>query len=186
MGYTGHTIVHISALLNSKDITINSICDLGAQNNFTLQDTPYISEWYEKLGKEYMCIDLNGENHAKTWDLDKPLKTVKKFDLVVDAGTSEHTHDYYQCLANIDRLCKVGGYIYRENPKTKNWPKHGNNYIDTEFYIQLAKVAEYELVFLDENAAMGNITDGWNITAIMRKTKAGFIDREQLPTYYNV
>jgi len=190
MGYTGHTIVHISKLLNTKGVDITSVCDLGAQNNYAQPKlpAPYMSEWYAKLENivEYMCIDLNGENGAKTWDLSEPLKTTKKFDLVVDAGTSEHVKDYYQCMANIDKLAKVGGYIFRENPKTGNWPQHGLHYVNTEFYTELAKSAGYELLYLDENAAMGNTINGWNITAIMRKTRNTFIDREQLPTVYNV
>jgi hypothetical protein len=189
MGYTGHTIVHISSLLN-KFTEIQTVCDLGAQNNYAQPNlpAPYISEWYAKLEriKEYMCIDLNGENGAKQWDLSEPLKTTKKFDLVTDVGTGEHVKDFYQLLANIDKLTKVGGYIYRENPKTCNWPGHGLHYMTTDFYKEFAAIAGYELLFLDENAAMGNTTDGWNVTAILRKTKNKFIDREQLPVTYTI
>lgn len=185
MGYTGKTFeaMHeIRVKFNPK-----TVCDLGAQNNYDQPKlpAPYTSQWWLSKGiKEYMCIDLNGENEAKKWDLSEPLKTNKTFDLVVDAGTSEHVKDYYQCLANIDKLTKVGGIIYRENPMTGHWPGHGYHYVTEQFYQELAPLAGYELIRLETHFAMHNYESGGNIIAVMRKTKEGFITREQMPQTY--
>lgn len=185
MGYTGKTIEVMSEIiLRHKP---KSVCDLGAQNNYAqpLLPAPYISVWWHSNGvKEYMCIDLNGENEAKTWNLSDPLKTTKTFDLVVDAGTSEHVKDYYQCLSNIDKLTKLGGIIYRENPMTAHWPDHGFHYVTEQFYQELAPLAGYELIRLETHYAMHNYESGGNIIAVMRKTREGFITREQMPQVY--
>ena len=163
---------------------IKSVCDLGAQNNFAqpLLPTPYMSEWYKGKGiTDYISIDLNGENDSKKWDLSQPVKTNKQFDLVADFGTSEHVKDLYQCFANVNKLCNVGGIMIHENPKTGSWPKHGFHYRDMKFYVDLAEAAGYALVQLEEHPACWNTADGWNIIAVMEKKKEGFIKREQFP-----
>lgn len=189
MGITSKTISIIEPILSQLEI--KSVCDLGDQNDYRDEVIrtnpsvyPYISEWYKSKGIPYECIDLNGNNGAHKWNLDKPLKTKSTFDMVVDAGLSEHCHNYYQVLANIHKLCKVGGIIIRENPETGSWPGHGNNYITEQFYRELCEVTEYQLLHLERWPAMGNYTDGWNIIAVMQKTKEDFITKEQLPEYY--
>jgi hypothetical protein len=47
-----------------------------------------------------------------------------------------------------------------------------------EFYSEFARLAGYEIVEIGEHAAMGNVTDGWNVYAILHKTKARFPSRE--------
>lgn len=180
MGVTGKSIDILKTVINHAQ----TVCELGDQLNFTHQPPVYMSEWYKERGKDYMSIDLNGLNDSKQWDLSEPLKTSKKFDLVTDFGTSEHVKDIYQCFANINKLTKVGGIMVHENPKTKNWPKHGMHYRDQKFYIDLAIHADYHIIRLEEHPAMGNSIDGWNIICVMRKRKEGFIDRELFPKTY--
>jgi hypothetical protein len=198
MGITSKTealIINALETLDSDPQRI-TVAELGAQNLYRGQydyneergawayaDVLYLTE---QDVKEYMPIDLNGENGAKKWDLSKPLKTTKTFSLVTDFGTSEHVDDYYQCFANIHQLCKVGGIMLHENPKTGNWPQHGKNYVTTEFYQDLAVKAGYEILDLGEHPAMGNTVDGWNIFAVLRKAvDVSFIPREYFPQYFN-
>lgn len=183
MGYTNNSIDIVNKYLSN----VKSVCDLGAQNNYSQPHlpAPYISEWYKSNAiTEYMCIDLNGENDAKKWDLSEPLKTTKTFDMVTDFGTSEHIKDLYECLANVNKLTKVGGIMVHENPKVGNWPKHGFHYRTMEFYKELVEACGYELLESFEHPAMGNTTDGWNVIAVMRKTKDGFISKDKFPKAY--
>lgn len=184
MGYTHYSFRIINDLLEHYEL--KSVCDLGAQNNFAqpILPAPYVSEFYKGLGIEYMSIDLNGENDSKKWDLSEPIKTTKKFDMVTDFGTSEHVRNYYQCLANMHKICKVGGLIVHENPKTGNWRSHGFHYVDKEFYVAFAKISGYDLLTIEEHPAMGNEVDGWNILCVMRKTIDNFIEERQMPKYY--
>jgi hypothetical protein len=133
------------------------------------------------------------------------------FDLVTDFGTSEHVvqaadfekvafHDghinsvypkgvidvergYYECWQNKHNFLKAGGVMINVNPKKGNWPGHGYTYLDKDFYIKLAHAVGYEIFFLEENAAMGNTTDGWNIMSILRKnSESPFIPFEEFQT----
>lgn len=180
MGYTNKSI----DIINPYIAPGKSVCDLGAQNNYAqpLLPAPYMSEWFKSNGiTDYMAIDLNGENDSKKWDLSEPVKTNKQFDIVTDFGTSEHVKDLYQCFANVNKITKVGGYMIHENPKTGNWPGHGFHYRTVEFYKELAEVAGYDLIHTEEHPACWNTVDGWNIIAVMRKTKEGFISKDKFP-----
>lgn len=182
MGATGKSI----EVINDIRVKFNprTVCDLGAQNNYDQPKlpAPYMSEWWKQKGvKEYMSIDLSGENESKVWNLSEPLKTTKTFDLVMDLGTLEHIKDFYQGLVNIDKLTKVGGIIYRENPMTGHWPGHGYHYVTEQFYHELAPRAGYELIRLETHYAMHNYETGGNIIAVMRKTREGFITRDKMP-----
>lgn len=179
MGYTHET----TKLIDSYLPHVHSVVDLGAQNDYRFPlPAPYTQHSYYQ-GKDYEAIDINGENGATPLDLSILHTFDKQFDLLVDAGTSEHVgkegkHDItaiYNCWKNKHNLVKVGGYIISENPKTGNWPGHGFNYYTIEFYENLAKLANYNLINSGSVAAMGNYTDGWNVYAVLQKTKEEFI-----------
>jgi hypothetical protein len=186
MGYTAFTLSNIDLLIKQRGI--KSALDFGAQNNYA-QPTlpaPYMSEWYKEKGIIYESIDLSGENGCVVQDLTEPFDLGTKFDLCVDAGTLEHVTDLYMGLQNLFNHCKTGGYIYRENPKTGNWPRHGFNYMTEAFYIELQAIAGIEIMSLGEHAATGNTTNGWNIYCLMTKTSDKFPTLEQfkrLPIY---
>ncbi len=171
MGITGFTITLLNEALQHK--RPESVCELGAQN---LYDAPYPNPmyadvWYRERKMEYRCIDLNKENNAIPIDLEKERCHLRTVDMVTDFGTSEHIRNYYNVWKYKHDLCNEGGTIISENPKTGNWPNHGFNYLTKEFYTQLAKKMKYEIIKLGEHPAMGNVTDGWNVYCILKKTK---------------
>lgn len=180
MGVTGKTLEVIKDYIRG----VKTVCELGDQVNYFNQPADYMSLWYQSRGIEYMSIDLNGKNDSKQWNLDEPLKTNKKFDLVTDFGTTEHLHDIYQGFVNINKLTKVGGLMIHENPKRGSWPKHGNFYRDSKFYVDLAIQTGYHILKLEDHPAMNNTIDGWNVICVMRKMKEGFIERELFPQTY--
>lgn len=186
MGYTSFTIGKIEPLL----INVKSIVDLGAQNNYAQPNlpAPYISQWYDNKHILYECIDLSGENRALAADLSELLfVSTETFDLVVDAGTSEHVgkggafswEAIYNCWLNKHNLLKIGGLMYNENPETGNWPGHGFNYHTIKFYYQLAELTDYKILDLGEHPAMGNTTDGWNVFSILKKKSEKFPTLEE-------
>lgn len=154
----------------------------------------------------YACIDLAGDNNAFKLDLSQPIDVYDKYDLVTDIGTSEHVVDtgmssfsflggyinsvyplsqpteeqirtgYYNCWLNKHNLLKTGGVMVNENPKTNNWQGHGYSYLDTNFYYELCKIADYELIDTGAEAAMGNTVSGWNVWGVIRKTGDKFPD----------
>lgn len=171
--------------------------DYGAQNlyNQPKLPAPYASTWYKELGIEYVCIDLNGENGALQIDLAYPIKEdLGQFDLVVDAGTTEHVgidgkfswEATYSAWLNKFNLCKIGGFIYSENPLTENWPGHGFAYHTEEFYKEISGRTLMPLLQLGKHPACNNTVDGWNVYSTLMKVSSDFISLEEfkeLPIY---
>lgn len=189
MGYTDFTVSLLEKII--KEYKPKTVLDLGAQNlyNQPLLPAPYASTWYESQDISYTCIDLNGENNALIIDLSNPPKDFgisKKFDLIVDAGTSEHVgrdgkfdwKSIYNCWSLKHNLLKVGGIMVNENPMHNNWPGHGFNYYTNFFYWQLSKKTNYEILDRGNVAAMGNETDGWNVWCVLKKNDDCFLTLE--------
>lgn len=211
MGYTTFTKKLI--LTATTKTTVQSILDLGSCNDYDIggDKPPFISKWYESIGIRYACIDLAGDNGAMKLDLSGPIVTPQRWDLVVDAGTSEHVvvmkghhsvafHEghinsiyptevediesgYYNCWLNKFNLCRMGGVIVSENPKTEHWKDHGYTYIDQSFYDLLSVMANLEIIELGEHGAMGNWETGVNIYSILKKTGSRFPSPKQFKNF---
>jgi hypothetical protein len=160
---------------------IKSVLELGAQNFY--QNYPpvkygeYADKYYKVKGVEhYECIDINGENNAKVWDLSKPIAPFGLYDLVTDLGTQEHISPemsmeaLYNCWAT--KYFASSHLILSANPKTGHWAKHGAYYFTTKFYEELAFLTRMRIVRLEEQFAMGNDKDGWEIMCLLEKTPA--------------
>lgn len=191
MGVTSIDVEKLEIILN--DYPIKSVIELGAQNNYAQPKlpAPYMSEWYTAKGIEYQSIDLSAENNCLVIDLSKPYYPEKQYDLVTDFGTSEHVgvngkHNIeaiYNCWKTKHDLLALNGIMVNENPKTGNWPGHGFNYYTNEFYTRLCLLNQYYILELTEIAAMGNITDGWNVYCSLKKKNFGpFITLEEFKT----
>jgi hypothetical protein len=180
MGITDFSLLILNKYINEQ----KTVLELGAQNLYveSYPSAPYADKYYTAKGLEYTCIDLNKENNAIELDL-SIKQNLDKFDIVTDFGTSEHIgidgkHDpkaFYNCWLNKHNACKIGGLIISENPKTGNWIGHGFNYVTENFYRQLAQSNGYEILEIGEHPAMNNITDGWNIYCVLRKTQEKFM-----------
>ena len=77
---------------------IKTLFELGSQNfyqNYTgVEYGCYADKYYKAKGVDcYVCVDINGENNAKVWDLSKPQEIIGTFDLVTDFGTCELVKD---------------------------------------------------------------------------------------------
>jgi hypothetical protein len=211
MGYTKFTKELVQKVLDNNKI--ESVVDLGACNDYEIGGSkpPYISEWYSGKGIFYKCIDLGGDNQAIPLDLAYQFEVFHPYDLVVDAGTSEHVvkmgsyetvafHEghihsiypievenidegYYNCWVNKHNLLKVGGVMVNENPLTNNWRGHGYSYLGGAFYHDLKKYSHYEIIELGTHASMGNSVDGWNIYAVLVKRSERFPTFEEFKTF---
>jgi len=152
------------------------MCELGGQNIYT-PDGNYgkiAKHYFESFGVQHRSFDILVHNEAEYIDLRKKITydLIGVFDVVTDFGTSEHCEgNYYQVCKNIHDLCATNGkgLIIRENPKTGNWFGHGYNYLDEQFYIDLAYHNNYEILELGTEPAMGNDIDGNNIAVVLRK-----------------
>lgn len=141
---------------------------------------------FEKMGYIHISIDKNGQDSALPLDLSYPIQEVladlgikEKFDIVTDFGTSEHIENAYECWKNVHVLCKIGGLIICELPKTGSWKEHGFHYYTVEFFKEFAKLLNYEIKELGEHPAMGNHIDGWLIYCVLKKTQYKFVSEKQ-------
>lgn len=186
MGYIQTTLQAVDTLIKLKGV--RTVADLGDQINYASprQPHPYTSEFYKANGiTEYISIDVNGKNDSKTWDMGDVVRTNKKFDLVVDAGFSEHVKNLYMCFYNIHKLTKVGGYMLHENPRTGNWHEHGFHYFHEGFYVTLAMFAGYGIIEMKNTVAAHNYTSGNNVFCLLQKLKdEDFIERDKFPQTY--
>lgn len=157
-----------------------TMLQIGCQNLYFHPEYGNIAhQYFNNRGYNTVTIDITGCQGAAIVDL-RQNHDLGKFDIVTDFGCMEHLDGgVFEFNRNIHNACKVGGIMIRENPLTGNWPQHGVNYIDTEFYRLLADAAGYEILELTTEAAMGNTTDGWNVAVVLRKlTDNEFISRE--------
>jgi hypothetical protein len=177
MGLTQHTLDLIEPYAK-KGITM---LELGCQNLYGNQDYGAIAvPYWEAKGIDITSVDLEGCNDSDVLDLDKfHGKRWKKeqYDVVTDAGTSEHCTDFYNTWKNKFHACKTDGFIISENPRTRSWPGHGNSYVTIDFYKELEAISDLEIITVGNHPAMGNTTDGWNVYCIVKRTGDKFPDR---------
>lgn len=168
MGITQQSIKRLGAhdLLKPCKVLI-----LGCQNMYIpnhMQELAY--DYFTRLGFEVDVWDVSGCQGSTVVDLRDELEVVEQYDLILDHGTLEHVDGFYHMAhRNVHELCKVGGIIVHENPKSGHWPDHGKNYVTMKFYHQLAELNNYEILEIAEEYAEHNYTDGGNICAVLRK-----------------
>lgn len=173
---------------------IKSVLELGSQNFYhnygNVKYGVYADKYYKVKGVEtYECIDLNGENDAKVWDLSKPIAPFGTFVLVTDFGTQEHItvemsmEALYNCWAT--KYFASSRLILSANPKTGHWPKHGAYFFTFKFYETLASLTQMRVVRLEEQVAMGNFVDGVEVMCLLEKTPASrWISLDEFATAY--
>lgn len=161
--------------------------ELGAQNIYSAENYGEIAkDYFKRIGIAHMSIDIIEHQMCVQADLRQQLKIGYDFDVVTNFGTTEHIDgSLYQPFKNIHEACKVGGVMIHENPKTGNWPGHGQHYFTQDFYAYLATQCGYDLIEVTEEAAMSNVTDGWNVCAVLRKMKdEKFISKKEFELIY--
>jgi len=159
-----------------------SVCELGDQLYATkpkrnrgkrMWEREPAEGFYRALGcGRYVSIDANGRG-TFTADLnaDLPLRfwaDNPPFDLVTNAGTTEHIFDQARCWRTIHDLTAPGGHIFVEQP-CEGYPDHGLYNLHPTFFRDLAVANRYEFLRFE----MPETTRGRLVRAIMRRADAG-------------
>jgi len=176
------------------DITLQDYPKLSRINILELgnQEVRSGEGFFEKTGKEYwtnqglnhVSVDLNGKNGALKKDLteiDQFLEFQNKFEVVYNSGTTEHVEPYesqYEAFRIIDFCTKVNGFMFHSVPEITNrdnngiWEAHCHYYYSKEFFDNLAKECNYELLYLKVLPT--------NVTCAFKKTENSsfMIDKE--------
>jgi len=118
--------------------------------------------YFSSLGAKHDAFDLNGGDAAIVLDLIKPIdkKYIGKYNIVTNFGTSEHCgvrDEQYLVFNNIDKFCCHGGLIIHNVPHTGNWPGHANVWYTIDFFKELAKIYEYDILALEIQERRGQL-----------------------------
>jgi len=140
MGYLVEMFLEIGRLnltskrvldVGAQDLRISSLDELDSLNEFigksgstnlmafdTFPQIVTAKNIYERAGWSYTNIDVDERPGTLRVDLARfeIPKTSKKFDLVVNVGTSEHLANPIAAFALMHELCAEGGVIYNDVP----------------------------------------------------------------------
>lgn len=135
------------------------VLELGNKKRTRQKREPLYRTWYESIGVEYWCTDINGEDGAICWDIRLPppeeLVKLSPFDVITNFGFTEHVQtDEGQeaCWNNIHSLLKVNGQLSCALPQPGFWKKHGAPsgfpgiyYPFPSFFEEISKLNEYTI-----------------------------------------
>ena len=167
MGITSTSLDRINRYIKPND----NLLIIGCQNIYSAENYGEIAQdYFRQRGYSVKSLDVYECNGADVMDLRDDLKFEPTYDLVLQHGTVEHVDgSLYWAFRNMHEACKVGEVMIHENPKTGNWPGHGQHYFTEQFYHELAEDCGYDILEITTEAAMGNTNDGWNVCCVLKK-----------------
>ena len=134
MALTFHTFKYLEKL-KKENFFFGETLSLGRLNNLINKDdfkTLKISVSSDDYADNILFENFNlkslksldfskFENADIICNLNEPIEKLdKKFDTILDFGTSEHVFNIPQCLKNISDLCKIDGHIIHCLPANNN------------------------------------------------------------------
>jgi hypothetical protein len=139
------------------------VCELGNQHTGWKFEVPVktVLEW---LGAVHTSIDLNGLDGAWRHDLSKPLPLplIGQFDLVTNAGTTEHVctsndfRDQWQAFRSIHDLAKPRAAIMHVVPGEQGF-HCGCGYAYTHGFLRdLARACKYQVAHYYDSRSDAN------------------------------
>jgi hypothetical protein len=155
------------------------VCELGNQHTGWKFEVPVktILEW---LGALHTSIDANGQDGAWNYDLSKPLPLhlIGQFDLVTNAGTTEHVcttndfRDQWQAFKSIHDLTKPRAAIMHVIPNERGFHCGCGYAYSRRFLIDLAAACKYQLVrFYDSRSDANHLA-----ALLLREPESRFPD----------
>ena len=108
----------------------------------------FVGELFEKAGMQYESIDIAAGFRTTILDLNRavlPAALQRRFDLVLNFGTTEHILNQLNCFKVIHDATKVGGHIYHSLPAV-GYVDHGYITYTGRCFFDVAGYNEYELV----------------------------------------
>jgi hypothetical protein len=166
------------------------ICEFGDQCFVDMDDRHLngtaCKYYYEKAGVElYIAFDLSGRNGSVKIDLCKNHDFMPQFDIVTNYGTIEHVNEQYHAFKNMHDLCKRGGIMLHGFPLVAHWPDHCRYYYSLAFAYELARLAKYHVITIEQAPCCGEGREGADcdlILAALQKQEEEFISKASFQT----
>ena len=123
----------------------------------------FAGELFEKAGMRYESLDIADGYRTTILDLNTaalPAELQRRFDLVLNFGTTEHILNQMNCFRVIHDATSVGGYIYHSLPAV-GYVNHGYVTYTGRCFFDVASFNRYELVacWFDGPAGRNSIFD---------------------------
>lgn len=127
--------------------------DAGRAGALELQSehAPPSQPFWEALGFEYATIDFDGHRHSRPLDLNRdsvPQDWRNRFDLSVNAGTTEHVANQDNAFRVMHDLVRKGGIMIHELPGA-GMLTHGLVTYTIKFFWHLCRENGYEVLRLE-------------------------------------
>ena len=155
--------------------------ELGNQKVKLSGNRQIAKSYFEKLGFKHTSFDINGKDGALPIDLSRAIENKgfhNKFDIVTNAGTSEHVEPYegqYECFRNVHLCTKVGGIMIHIVPEDGSFPNHCPFYYKSGFFEKLAELNNYEVIENTRLYRKGNIMLA---AGLIKKGYSDFCDKK--------
>jgi len=136
--------------------SVSHMDEAGARSLFF---NGYMGDFWHECGKSYISLDVVGKRDFCFFDLnfdDVPLEWKGKFDLVCNAGTTEHILNQYSGFKTIHDLTRVGGYMYHALPLS-GFHNHGLVNYNMKFFYTLTKANKYK--WIDAFLSLGEVNE---------------------------
>lgn len=130
------------------------ITSMGGARNFRSNkqdDFPFLltaQEIFTAAGFEYICFDVDrrpGTIYVDYNTLDFNRSLYGRFDIVLNAGTTEHLPNPVAALFLMHWVCRRGGILFNEVPLF-GWMNHGLNNMTAKFWHTLRWMNSYEVL----------------------------------------
>jgi hypothetical protein len=127
--------------------------DAGYAGSLELQSelAPPSQPFWEALRFEYATIDFGGHRNSRALDLNRdrvPRDWHRRFDLLVNAGTTEHVANQDNAFRVMHNLVRKGGVMIHELPGA-GMPTHGLMTYTLKFFWHLCRENDYEVLRLE-------------------------------------
>lgn len=150
----------------------DQLMDVGHDTQFMRSD-----EFYKDKAK-ITSVDWHGKNRALKLDLSTELKEKLQGDILTNFGTIEHVSDLYNGLLNAHNFTKEGGIMIHANPKTGTFAGHGYHFFTQDFWREVAKICDYEVLAIYEKKPYSESNTDVEVYAVFKKRKSTFPERE--------
>jgi SAM-dependent methyltransferase len=114
------------------------------------ENAPASRAFWESLGFQYAALDFDGHRDSIAIDLNRdavPKSLKGAFDLVVNAGTTEHVANQDNAFRVIHDLVRPGGIMIHELP-AQGMMMHGLINYNPKFFWHLCRENSYDVLFL--------------------------------------
>jgi hypothetical protein len=115
--------------------------------NFTEQAPSSLAFW-QGLGLNRTAVDIVGNAIRIDLNSGRVMRALRgKYDLLINAGTTEHVVNQGNAFEIIHDLCRVGAVMYHELP-AGGMIDHGMISYQPKFFRHLAAANDYEILFI--------------------------------------